>query len=273
MDSQLAANPIIRKILESLVTLEKAAGVRAHYRILDAPPLSSTDEHHLQTVARVLADWMGLRNATFDISIISHDNSPGLHRVDPDREEFVMEISSKVLTSPETAMAAITRQVARAYLINSNIAASSVDADRAAGGMSDITAIFLGMGKLILNSPVSGQISSSAYPSSENQPLSPEYLAFTHRLVCSMRGLDWAQHASGLNKQAIENLRKWDTYRDSVFNQALRNVLTASASHRPLMDAIEDNQLALARFDQLIRTLEDTVTAPLKKEMADLHLT
>lgn len=275
MDSQLAADPIIKKILETLVTLEKAAGVRAHYRILDPPPLSNTDEHNLQTVARVLGDWMGLRNAMFDIKLVDHQDPPRLFRTDPDREEFEMEIPSRALASPETAIAAITRQVARAYLINSNIAASSVDVERTSGSMADITTIFLGMGKLILNSPAAGQVmpGHTTAGGAENLPLSPDYLAFAHRLVCSMRGLDWAQHAGGLSKQAIENLRKWDVYRDSVFNQALRNVLTASASHRPLMDAIEDNQLALARFDQILRTIVDTSIKPLQQELEGYHIT
>lgn len=92
MDSRLAADPIARHILDVLALLERAAGVRAHYRILDPPPLSSVDHSSLQTVARVLGDWMGLRNATFNVSLIEHNSSPRLIRIDPDHEEFVMEI-------------------------------------------------------------------------------------------------------------------------------------------------------------------------------------
>lgn len=275
MDSQLAADSVARHILEILATLEKAAGVRAHYRILDPPPLTSTEQSSLQTVARVLGDWIGLRNAMFDLSIVDNDQSPRMVRLDPDHEEFAMEIPASALARPETALAAITRQVARAYLINSNIAGSSVDPVRTAGSLADVTAVFLGMGKLVLNAPASGSIplSPNVPLTSENQPLSPEYLAFTHRLVCSMRGLDWAQHTSGMSAQAINLLRTWDPYRDSVFSQALRNVLTASASHRPLMDAVEDNHLALARFDQLQRTVYATVLLPLQREMEKYHLT
>jgi hypothetical protein len=58
-----------------------------------------------------------------------------------------------------------------------------------------------------------------------------------------------------------------------VFSQALRNVLTASASHRPLMDAVEDNHLALARFDQLQRAFTATVLLPLHEEMEKYHRT
>src|SRR5690606_29699023 len=122
------------------------------------------------------------------------------------------------LATPETALAIITRQVSRTYLINSNIAGSSVDPAHTAGSLADVTAIFLGMGKLVLNAPASGSISLPrtvpALP--ENQPLSPDYLAFTHRLVCSMRGLDWNQHTSGMSTEALNLLRSWDSYRDSV---------------------------------------------------------
>ena len=275
MDSGLAADPVVRRILETLATLEKAAGVRAHYRVLEPPTVESTDLQSLQTLARVLGDWIGLRNAMFEVTIIEHDNPPSLFRIDPDHEVFAMELPAAALTAPDTALAAVTRQVARAYLINSNIAASSVDPERSSGSLADVTAVFLGMGKLIMNaSPqLPARRQSPASTTAENEPLPPDYLAFTHRLVCAMRGLDWAQHISGLNQTAIANLRKWDVFRDSVFSQSLRNVLTASASHRPLMDAIEDNHLALARFDQLQRSFAATVIAPLQKEMEIYHAT
>lgn len=275
VDSQLAADPVARHILNVLATLEKAAGVRAHYRILDPPPLTSTEQSSLQTSARVLGDWIGLRNAMFDLAIVEHEKAPRLVRLDPDHEEFAMEIQKSALARPETALAAVTRQVARAYLITSNIAGSSVEPSRTAGSMADVTAIFLGMGKLILNAPASGGIKlpDEVPLTTENQPLSPEYQAFTHRVVCSMRGLDWAQHTSGMSAQAINLLRTWDPYRDTVFSQSLRNVLTASASHRPLMDAVEDNHLALARFDQLQRAMHATVLLPLQQELEKYHLT
>ncbi len=273
MDSRLAADPVARHILEILSTLEKAAGVRAHYRILDPPPLTSTDLSTLQTVARVLGDWIGLRNAMFDVTVIEHNEAPRLVRIDPDHEEFAMELPAAALATADTALAALTRQVARAYLITSNIGGSSVDPSRTAGSLADVTAIFLGMGKLILNAPAAGAMihprATASLP--EDKPLSPEYLAFTHRLVSAMRGLDWNQHTSGMNTQALGYLRKWDPYRDTVFSQALRNVLTASASHRPLMDAVEDNHLALARFDQLQRVFQATVLLPLQQEVENYH--
>ncbi len=275
MDSRLAADPVARHILELLATLEKAAGVRAHYRILDPPPLTSTELPALQVVSRVLGDWIGLRNAMFDLTIINDGQPPRLVRTDPGNEHFAMEVPVSALATPTTALAFITRQIARTYLIISNIAGGSVEPDRTAGSMADVTAVFLGMGKLVLNSPATGHVPlpTNVPLTIENQPLSPDYLAFTHRLVCSMRGLDWNQHTSGMNTQAQILLRGWDSYRDSVFSQALRNVLTASASHRPLMDAVEDNHLALARFDQIQRAFTATVLEPLHLEMERYHLT
>lgn len=275
MDSLLAADPIARHILESLVTLERAAGVRAHYRIIDAPPLTTLDETTIQTAARVLSDWIGLRNANFEISVINQEAPPKVYRPDPDQQDFILEISSRDIASAETALAAVTRLVARAYLVNTNIAGSSTNPERSLGNLTDITAIFLGMGKLILNAPATGNAQETPAAGSplDKQTLNLRYLAFTHRLVCAMRGLDWAQHTTGLHSAAISALKKWDEYRDSVFSQALRNVLTASASHRPLMDAVEDNQLALSRFDQLQRLIDAVVVKPLAVEMEAYHRT
>lgn len=275
MDSRLAADPIARHILNFLTTLEKAAGVRAHYRILDSPPLVSVDASSIHTVARVLSDWIGLRNAVFNINIVEGDQPPRLVRIEPDPEEFAMELPSSALANAPCALSVVARQVARAYLVTSNIGGGSVDSLRTAGMMADVTAIFLGMGKLLLNAPAAGisNTQAGAKLSPENRPLSAEYLAFTHRIVCSMRGLDWNQNTSGLSQSAIATLRQWDEYRDTVFSQALRNVLTASASHRPLMDAVEDNHLALARFDQMQRAFETAVLHPLQAEVEKYHET
>lgn len=275
MNSRLAADPVARHILDLLTTLEKAAGVRAHYRILDSPPLATVDASSINTVARVLSDWIGLRNAMFLITIVDPAQPANLVRTDPDHEEFTLELPSSALSSPETALSAIGRQVARAYLLTSNIAGSSVDPNRTEGSMADVTAIFLGMGKMLLNAPAAGNAPDPQLnaPSPEAASLSPEYLAFTHRLVCAMRGLDWNQHITGLNQTGIKLLRQWDSYRDTVFSQTLRNVLTAAASHRPLMDAIEDNHLALARYDQLKRTLVSSVIKPLDVQIEQYHKT
>lgn len=274
MDSRLAADPVARHILDLLTILENAAGVRAHYRILDSPPLVSIDASSVNTVARVLSDWIGLRNAVFHISVVGPDQPANLVRTDPDHEEFALEVPSSVFSSPEVALSAIARQVARAYLITSNIGGGSVDPKRTSGRMADVTAIFLGMGKMLLNAPVAGVPDGKLVQTRSSEgPLSPEYLAFTHRIVCSMRGLDWNQHTSGMNSAAISLLRQWDPYRDTVFSQALRNVLTAAASHRPLTDAIEDNHLALARYDQLKRAIVSTVLKPLDVRIEEYHKT
>lgn len=276
MDSRLAADPIVRFILDVLSMLENAAGVRAHYRVLESPPLASVELSSITTVARVLSDWVGLRNAVFNISVIEIDQPPRIIRLDPDQEEFALELPASQLQTPASALATIARQVARAYLITSNIGGSSIDPERTAGSRADVTAIFLGMGKILLNSPTAGTTPASSLPANQPQELaslSPDYLAFTHRLVCAMRGLDWSQHIAGLSTEAVKLLRQWDPYRDTVFSQALRNVLTASASHRPLMDAIEDNHLALARFDQLRRVFSATVLRPLDSHIEAYHAT
>lgn len=275
MDSRLAADPVARRILDILTSLENSAGVRAHYRIIDPPPLTNTDENNLHTAARVLSDWIGLRNASFEINIIKSPELPRLIRLEPDSEEFSMELDTDTLATPSTALAAMTRQIARAYLINANISGSSSDPRRIVSILADVAAVFLGMGKLILNAPAAGDQPSPYQPDEapEDRPLTMEYLAFTHRAVCAMRGLDWNQNIGGLNQQAITALRRWDAYRDTVFSQSLRNVLTATASHRPLLDAVEDNLLALARFDQLHRVMDLAVLQPLMAEMAKYHET
>src|SRR5690606_16353756 len=137
--------------------------------------------------------------------------------------EFTMELPSSAITTVSAVLAALARQIARAYLINSNIAGSSSVPDNTTGSIADITAVFLGLGGLLLNDPKAGVVpATKKNPTVADEPLEPKYIAFAHRIACSMRGLDWQQHVVGLNNQAMTYLREWDLYRDSVFSLSLR---------------------------------------------------
>jgi len=272
VDSRLAADQVARDILEKLALLERTAGVRAHYRILDPLPLHSTDVSALQTAARMIGDWIGLRNAMFHISVGDAAGvAPGLSR-GSDQEDFNVQLPKEAVANPTHAMAALAQEVSHAYLIKGNITAGLHSPGPVSGrAFLDITAIFLGLGKLILNGCVGSDARRDPLKALPPCHLSPLYLAFTHRATCSMRGLDYEQHLVGLSPAAVEILHTWDSHRDTVFSLALRNVLTAQQPHLPLLDAISDNHTALARFDQLLRHSQANFIQRLQVEMATYH--
>ena len=281
MDSIIASDATARDIMEKLAVLEKAAGVRAHYRILEPPPLSGTDGNSLQTAARMIGDWIGLRNALFHVVVgESATSSMSGVRLERDQDEFTIDLPRTSVVTPTRALGALSREVARAYLYKTNIRGGPQAAAAGDPTLVDVTAVFLGLGKLLLNGcagdgapkgdrSVAGQ--SSKMKASGGCVLAPTYIAFAHRAACSMRGLDYEQHVTGLTPQALELLRAWDEHRDDLFSLSLRNVLTASATHRPLQEAVSDNQVVLSRFDQLLRHFEATVLAPLMQELAGYH--
>lgn len=272
LDSRFASDPVARDILDKLALLERTAGVRAHYRILEPLPLSSTDVSALQTAARMIGDWIGLRNAMFHLSIgDSGPAQPGTGmRFDNEQEEFSVEIPKESVANPTLAMAALAQEVAHAYLIKGNITGGLHATGPASGrAFLDITAVFLGLGKLLLNG-CAGALAGKAAQSPCHLP--PHYLAFTYRATCSMRGLDYEQHLVGLSSAAVELLHQWNSHKDSVFSLSLRNVLTASQPHRPLLDAVADNHVALARFDQLLRYSETYFLGRMRQELARYHL-
>jgi hypothetical protein len=279
LDSKLAADPIARGILEKLTLLERTAGVRAHYRILDPPPLQSTDIAALQTAARMIGDWIGLRNTIFHILPSSNSPSEGtLIRSDGSADEFTMELPEGSTKTIASALSALCYGVAKAYLAKANIGHTHGTSQHVSTpAFVDVTAVFLGFGKLLLNcsSPPShphGILADDAdqQPDPEKR-LATKYVAFTHRVVCAMRGLDYEHHLTGLTADGIAVLRSWDTHRDTLLTQSLRNVLTASAPHRPLMDALSDNRIGLARMDQMVRFLEAAVLQPVRQELAGYH--
>jgi hypothetical protein len=282
LNSTIAADATVRDVLEKLAVLEKAAGVRAHYRILEPPPLAGTDTNSLQTAARMIGDWIGLRNAFFHVVLGESANSSmsGV-RLERDQDEFTIDLPRSLVATPARALGALAREVARAYLHKTNIRGGPAPVPAGDRTLVDVTAVFLGLGKLLLNgcagesAPGSGRNAgagtSSRAKASGGCVLAPTYIAFAHRAACAMRGLDYEQHVIGLTPQSLELLRAWDSYRDDLFSLSLRNVLTASATHRPLIDAVTDNQMVLSRFDQLLRHFEATVLAPLMQELAGYH--
>lgn len=268
--------------MEKLAILEKAAGVRAHYRILEPPPLSGTDPNSLQTAARMIGDWIGLRNALFHVVLgESPTSSMSGVRLERDQDEFTIDLPRTSVVTPTRALGALSREVARAYLHKTNIRGGPYAAAATEPTFVDVTTVFLGLGKLLLNGCAGDAAPKpervvSAGPASKTKAsggcvLAPTYIAFAHRAACAMRGLDYEQHVTGLTPQSLELLRAWDAYREDLFSLSLRNVLTASATHRPLVEAVSDNQIVLSRFDQLLRHFEATVLAPLMQELAGYH--
>lgn len=275
MDSQFAADPLARDVLEKLAHLERTAGVRAHYRILEPPPLSGTDASSLQTAARLIGDWIGLRNAVFHIVLGEGQSShmTGI-RLEKDQEEFTVELPREAVVNTTAALAGLSREVARAYLHKANIRGGADAPVASDPSFIDVTTVFLGLGKLLLN----GAAARPAKKGFQSRPgdyqlaaLPAAYIAFAHRATCAMRGLDYEQHVVGLSQQSLELLRSWDAHRDDVFTLSLRNVLTASAPHRPLQEAIADNQIVLSRFDQLLRQLDASLSVALHQELAAYH--
>ena len=160
------------------------------------------------------------------------------------------------------------RGVAQAYLIKSNISNNLTVMETSPGVVNDVTAHFLGLGKLLIND---GQPLIAGHSQDLAQPLSMRYQAFTHRAVCAMRGLDYSQHFDEMIPAGIAAVKEWDTHRDTIFSLGLRNVLASAATQKPVMEGIEDNHLVLARFDQLRRLYETALLAPLQDELEKYH--
>lgn len=269
MDSNLAVDAAARAILENLAILERAAGVRSHYRFIDPPPLTGTDLVSLQTAARVLGDCVGLRNSFFHIASETLGSLPAVTHSRQDQEEFTIDMPQRAFTGIAPALATLARGVAQAYLIKSNIGNSNVVMETSPGVVNDVTAHFLGLGKLLLND---GQPARPGQTQDLAQPLSMYYQAFTHRATCAMRGLDYSQHFDEMHHSAIEAVKAWDIHRETIFSLGLRNVLASTATQKPVLDGIEDNQVVLARFDQLRRLLETALLTPLEGELTTYHL-
>jgi len=228
--------------IAKLVLLEKAVGHKAHYRIMEPFSLAlenGSDKYvEIQVAAKRIASFVGFTGLTFLIEPKKPGaNACGSIELRAGSPEVFVQLSPDLFGFPEAILATLSHEISHKFLHVNRLSWG----DSGGNGyqnevLTDITAIFLGLGKLMLN----GRYSETVVTAGPNTAkyvqeigyLNGDQLAFVYLLVCQMRRLERDDFMSGLNSFCV--------HRVADISSRFRRYFRPELHDRVVVDTIRD---------------------------------
>jgi hypothetical protein len=150
LDSKLKQRP--ENLVEQLLALEKFVGGNTTYQILEPFRIVPNDIVGIQGAARKIADFVGLREHTFVVAVCKQEKGVGGNIELKHGESGVfIEISDAAEKFEEAVLATLAHEIAHKFLhIRGIDCESATDDNHQYEVFTDLTAVFLGLGKIML---------------------------------------------------------------------------------------------------------------------------
>jgi len=139
----------VEAFVDKLVLLQQKTGTRVHYRVMPPLTVPFQDCLAMQTVAKEIAEFIGLEDFTFIVTTAKQKENVGGHiDLSTSGREVFVEVDSEVMEFPDTTAAALCHEICHKWLQVNNIH-SVIEIDNEI--LTDISCVFLGFGKIMLN--------------------------------------------------------------------------------------------------------------------------
>lgn len=236
--------------IAKLVFLEKAVGHKAHYRIMEpfSPALGIGSDRYveIQVAAKRIASFIGLTGLTFLIEPKKPGvNTCGSIELRADSSEVFVQLSPDLFGFPAAVLTTLAHEISHKFLHLNKLSWGAGKNDQYHNEvLTDITAVFLGLGKLMLNGRYSESVDTTALSTTTHTReigyLNGDQLAFVYLLVCQMRGIERSEFMSGLNSFCV--------YRVADISSRFRRYLRPELHDRAVADTIRArSSLCLAK--------------------------
>lgn len=260
--SQLFIDDYIKK----LVILEKQLGTKTKYQLFEPFPLNPSDPIAIQDAAKKIAEFIGLHNLTFVVGIAKQKEKVGGHvELQYGGKEVFIEISENIAKFDVAVLATLAHEITHKYLHINNISVGTGSIREYENEvLTDITAVFLGLGKLMLNGCEIENVRLEArtdgtYVTEQLKSgyLDCEQLAFVYRMVCAMRRISDQEMVSSLSTEALSAIRACDSYQQDYFAQQLHSDQYRSELIKAAEKDIQTLQSELNRINQHLEFLKE----------------
>jgi hypothetical protein len=198
-------------------------------------------------------------------------------------KEVFIEIDPKAMAFPDSVGATLCHEICHKWLQDKGIS-SPIEIDNEI--LTDITTIFLGFGKIMLNGcevknvtrtrvAVGTQTTTKTLTSGY---LDRDQLAFVYRLVCAMRRIPDSEYMSGLNREATDSILSCDRSFGQYYSQRFHELEATGAILKYLQSETIATQQQMAELNKYCEYVKqsfcDTVDEFLKtthEYLEDLH--
>lgn len=255
-DKEKMSDRFVEAFVEKLILLEQKTGANVQYRVM--PPLTVPFLDHLaiQQVAKQIAEFIGLTGFTFIIAVAKQKEKVGGHiDLSTHGKEVFVEIDADTMKFPDAVAATLCHEACHKWLQGNGLRSPIESEDEI---LTDITSVFLGFGKIMLNGCKATNVRYETIPNgtrtiTETKSvgyLDREQLAFVYRLVSAMRNIAHPDFMQGLNAEAASAVQRCDDslahHYDARFHRPETTQENVEAFHKRTVDL----QYSMADLDK-----------------------
>jgi len=260
--TQIFYNEYIQKI----ILLERRVGAKTGYHFLEPFSLDSKDIISIQKAAKQIAEFVGLRGFTFIVATTEKErNVGGDIDLEHNSKEVFIEVSKSILGFDDAVLAILAHEITHKYLHVNSISVGLGPAHTYENEiLTDVAAVFLGLGKLILNGcEVKNFRHEYTIEGTKNITetqkcgyLNRNQIAFVFCLICAMRKIPLEKYEKGLSPEAKQALRTCRINYQIFFNNRFHKVDIKEELSEKLNSDIENIQSKLFDIDKSILYLQ-----------------
>lgn len=257
------SRPFPEDCIEKVTLLERALGAKVTYQILEPFRLDPTGIVAVQQAAKHIAQFVGLHDLTFIVAFSKQEeNVAGHTEVHNDQKEVFIEIGPDIARLAPAVLATLAHEITHKYLHGHGLRVEDDANDQGENEvLTDIGAVFLGFGKLMLNGCECRRFQFEDSPGSTTMHtetfgigyLNRDQFAFVYRLVCAMRSIPIAEFERGLSAESIHALRECENRYADYFQTVFHEPDIKDRLLGPLRSRIYETQLTLAGLDKSLQ--------------------
>jgi len=267
----------IEECIRKVTFLEESLGTKIQYQILDPFPLYSKDIIGIQNAGKIIANFIGLSNYIFVISINKLEKNTGGHiELEYGKKEVFIEISEEILKFEDAILAILAHEITHEYLYINNISFSNKYENEI---LTDIAAIFLGFGKLMLNGSENEDVWKNYYFGGSTTIadklgigyLDRSKLALVYLLVCTMRNISEKKYMPNLSNKSIQLLEESKRDYWYIFNNHFNQPEKANKSLSNFHSIVYETQLILCDINKKLVYLQKSNELAKKYLLEEIH--
>ena len=245
------------KLIEKVYHLETQLGDKFTYMTLAPFQFDGGNVIEVQRAAKKIADFVGLKNQTFVISYSTQRRNVGGHIDINQGNDVFIEIDEQFKSNHSMVSAILAHEICHKYLYAKNL-------DFKDEILTDITTVYLGLGKISLNgceystshSTYTGNKTTTTTKTQRVGYLDRNQFAFLYRIVSEMKKVEKETMYLGLTVQVSNVLKNIEQNEAAFFSGNNFDKDTAINRLTDFNDRIDEFQKIFARLNKHIKVIQ-----------------
>ena len=277
-------NQII-SFIEKISTLENKFGSNAHFSTMEPIDFDPKNIVSIQNITKQIANFVGLKDLTFIVAVAKQEKNVGGHIdliTDSGKDVFI-ELSPNVVKHKDAVLATISHEISHKILALNEIQIAKGSPEpfylKENEVLTDITAIYFGLGKLMLNG-CECSYSSKKYLGDKIETtthsiktgyLTIEQFSFIYLFIFNMRNIGRKEYEYSLTKNSLSIVKECKKLYNEYFNQSFHEENNYHAMKEEFDKSLVPVQKSLASIENNLSTLKSTTMFLTDKYLNDSH--